>query len=255
MGATVVGKGYKYLTAPLVAVNLNWTKSFVEAACEGCSDISCGCPTHIGWHFYANDCQPEKGGYVDFQRKLDTTVAIMEQFPHLQGAIVNEVGMLNCAMDTPNATCVPNGPDQMYPALKQTDHACPSTSSLPKGLASFVEELLSMVSKAKTKDGRRAVVSFTWFNLAMSGGTHNLQIFNDDGTLNQLGESYISACQAWANGTPGPTPTPAPPGPEPKPTPTPTPLPPAPTPPTPAPTAKCKIGDIVDCPGLPSNKC
>ena len=68
--ATVVGKGYKYLTAPLVAVDLNWTKSFVEAACNGCSDISCGCPTHIGWHFYANDCQPEKGvTYKRYKKK------------------------------------------------------------------------------------------------------------------------------------------------------------------------------------------
>lgn len=218
--ATVVSKGYKYLTAPLVAVNMDWMKSFVTAACNGCSDVSCGCPTHIGWHFYANDCQPEKGGYANFLKKLDATVDLMEQFPHLQGAIVNEVGMLNCAMDTPDAICIPNGPDQKYPALQQPNHACPPTPSLPKGLSSFIEELLSMIGKAKTSDGRRAVVSFTWFNLDMSGATYNLQIFNDDGTLNQVGESYLSACKAWADGTPGPSPglAPAPtPGPKPVP--------------------------------------
>jgi len=247
--ATVVAKGYKYLSTPLVAVNMNWTKSFMEAACNGCSDISCGCPSHIGWHFYANDCQPEKGGHAKFQEKLDATVAIMEQFPHLQGAIVNEVGMLNCDMATPDAICIPNGATQKYPASKQPNHACPSTPSLPNGLASFVEELLSMVSKAKTTDGRRAVVSFTWFNLNMSGGTYNLRIFSDDGTLNQLGKSYISACQAWANGALGPAPGP-PPGPAP-------PAPPAPRPkPTaPSPTAKCKVGDVVDCPGTQAQKC
>jgi len=124
----------------------------------------------------------------------------MEEFPHLQGAIVNEVGMLNCAMDTPDAICIPNGPHQKYPANTQPNHACPSTSSLPNGLASFVEELLNMVSKATTSDGRRAVVSFTWFNLNMAGGTYNLQMFNDNGTLNQLGEQYISSCQSWASG-------------------------------------------------------
>lgn len=257
--ATVVAKGYKYLSAPLVAVNMNWTRSFVEAACNGCSDISCGCPTHIGWHFYANDCQPEKGGYADFQKKLDATVSIMEQFPHLQGAIVNEVGMLNCAMDTPDAICIPNGPKQKYPALQQPNHACPSTPALPNGLASFLEKLLSMVSKAKTSDGRRAVVSFTWFNLDMSGGTYNLQIFNDDGTLNKLGESYISSCQAWANGTPGPAPGPTPPGPTPVPPSPPTPAPPAPTPsppaPTPTPTDKCHVGEVVGCPANPDHKC
>ena len=156
---------------------------------------------HVGWHFYANDCQPEKGGYADYQKKLDATVALMEEFPHLQGAIVNEVGMLNCAMDTPDAICVPNGPNQKYPAMSQPNHACPSTPSLPDGLGSFIKELLAMTGKAKTSDGRRAVVSFTWFNLNMAGGTYNLQLFNDDGTINSVGKDYISACQSWASGT------------------------------------------------------
>jgi hypothetical protein len=196
----VVAKGYRYLSAPLVAVNMDWMKSFVRTACDGCSDISCGCPTHVAWHFYANDCQPEQGGYENFQSKLNATIEIMEEYPHLLGAIVNEVGMLNCAMDTPDAICVPNGPHQKYPAASQPDHACPSTPALPKGLGSYVEELLRLVSAAKTKDGRRAVVSFTWFNLNMAGGTYNLEIFKD-GALNQLGESYITACQAWASGT------------------------------------------------------
>merc|ERR1719253_1303915 len=132
---------------------MDWMRNFVKAACNGCSDISCGCPTHVGWHFYANDCQPEKGGYQNFQEKLDATVSLMNDFPHLQGAIVNEVGMLNCAMDTPDAICTPNGPGQKYPGDKQKDHACPSTKSLPNGLASFVEQLLNMVTAAKASDG------------------------------------------------------------------------------------------------------
>lgn len=196
--ATVVAKGYKYLVAPLVAVNMDWQAKFVEAACRGCTEVSCGCPTHVGWHFYASDCQPEKGGYADFQTKIDKTKALMEKFPHLQGAIVNEVGMLNCAMDTPNATCVPNGPAQKYPADKQPNNACPATAAMPKGLGTFLEKLLLMVGQAVTADGRRVVVSFTWFNENMDGGTYNLRLFNDDGSVNELGRSYISACQAWA---------------------------------------------------------
>merc|ERR1719262_569802 len=142
-------------------------REFVSHACTGCSDISCGCPTHVGWHFYANDCQPEDGGYDDFQTKLDKTVALMQEFPHLKGAIVNEVGMLNCAMDTPDAMCIPNGPNQKYPAMSQPNHACPSTASLPNGLGSFIKELLQMAGQANTSDSRRAVVSFTWFNQDM----------------------------------------------------------------------------------------
>jgi hypothetical protein len=202
--ATVVAKGYKYLTAPLVAVSMDWMRSFIVQACTGCSDISCGCPSHIGWHFYANDCQPDKGGYVNFQLKLNKTVELMEEFPHLQGAIVNEVGMLNCAMDTPDAICIPNSPRQKYPAMSQPNHACPSTQVLPNGLATFIEKLLQMVGQAVTSDGRRAVVSFSWFNEDMIGGTYNLRLFSDDGTLNEAGQSYAKACKAWAAGTPAP---------------------------------------------------
>lgn len=251
--ATVAAKGYKYLSAPLVAVNMDWMRNFVQHACTGCSDISCGCPTHVGWHFYANDCQPEHGGYDDFQTKLDKTVQLMEDFPHLQGAIVNEVGMLNCAMDTPDAICIPDGPNQKYPASKQPNNACPHTEALPKGLGSFVEHLLQQASQAITKDGRRAVVSFTWFNLDMSGGTYNLRLFNDDGSINEVGQSYISACQAWASGSnnpPAPAPVPTPPAPAPVPTPAPAPVP-TPT----AHNASCTSPQNPQCNGLSGDCC
>merc|ERR1719310_1478356 len=122
-------------------------------------------------------------------------------------------------MDTPDAICIPNGPDQKYPGDKQPDNACPSTASLPNGLASFVERLLNMVSAAKASDGRRAVTSFTWFNLNGAGATYNLQLFNDDGTLNTLGKQYITSCQAWASGAPAPPSPPTPPTPPSPPTP------------------------------------
>jgi len=244
----LAAKGYKYSTAPLVAVNMDYIRSFLTHACDGCTELACGCPTHIGWHFYANDCLSGGAdkGYADFKRKLDETVKIMEEFPFIQGAIVNEVGMLNCAMDTPDAICIPNGPNQKYPALSQPDHACPSTETLPNGLASFITDLLSMVSRAKTSDGRRAVSSFTWFNLDMAGGTYNLRLFNDDGTVNAAGEAYITACQAWASDSPFPTPSPTPKVPTPLPTPQPMPRP----EPTPEPRpATCNVGDAVSCPG------
>jgi len=200
--ASAVAKGYKYLSAPLVAANMDWMKSFVKAACTDCSEISCGCPTHVAWHFYANDCQPEKGGYDGFQKKLDATVELMNEYKTLRGAIVNEVGMLDCDMATPDAICIPDGKTQKYPARLQPNHACPSTPSLPNGLASFIQHLLDMVGKAKTTDGRRAVVGFTWFNENMDGGTYNLSLFDDNGSLNEAGKAYISACQAWAAASP-----------------------------------------------------
>lgn len=32
----------------------------------------------------------------------------------------------------------------------------------------------------------------------MAGGTYNLQLFDEDGTVNELGDAYIRGCQKWA---------------------------------------------------------
>ncbi|CAK0826154.1 unnamed protein product, partial [Prorocentrum cordatum] len=92
-------KGYKYLSTPLMAVDVGQAQKFIEAACEcvggscACTDVSCGCPVYIGVHFYAYDCRPvEAGGYTDFQRKLKAVADVMELYPFVKGAIMNEVG-------------------------------------------------------------------------------------------------------------------------------------------------------------------
>lgn len=199
--ATIVQKGYKYLTTPLLAVNMEWMSSFVKEACTGCSDISCGCPSHVSWHFYASDCQPKSlGGYTGFLNKLQKTKALMEEFPHLQGAIINEVGMLNCYQEGDDPVCIPNDPRQKYPAIKQPNNACPSNDEMPNGFSSFITELINMVIEiGKTKDGRSVVAGFSWFNEDMDGGTYNLQLFNSDGSINTLGQTYIDVCQKWAS--------------------------------------------------------
>lgn len=194
-------KGFQFLTTPLIASNMDWMKSFVERACDGCSSMSCGCPTHVSWHFYAHDCRPtELGDYDDFQRKLDATVAIMEKFPQVKGAIVNEVGMLNCVQDTTGGACVPNGPNQRYPANQQPGETCPvdgSNPDLPDGLGSFVKKLVQMGVATKTSDGRSALKAFSWFNQNKAGGTYDLRLFDDSGAVNDLGRDYVSACTAW----------------------------------------------------------
>jgi len=239
-GALAKAKGYKFFTTPLLAFNMDYLKAFVRMACSDCSDIGCGCPTHLGWHFYASDCRPVSlGGYADFQKKLDTTIEIMEEFPHLQGAIVNEVGMLNCAQDTPDAACIPgNG---IYPAESQPGHTCPANSEMPNGMSSFLETLISMSAQAKTSDGRPAVAAFSWFNQNQAGGTYDLRLFDDSGNVNALGETYMTQCEAWASGSVQPVPVP-------KPTPSPPPAPPSPSPkPSPSPSGSCNVGDTVSC--------
>jgi len=190
-------KGYKFLTTPLVAGDMDWLRHFVNASCAECHDVSCGCPSHVAWHFYATDCRPiELGGYDDFKHKLEVTKELMRDFPFLKGAIVNEIGMLNCVFDD-DGMCIANGPNQKYPAKNYPDHSCPSTDELPNGMGSFLEQIVTLASGAKTDDGRSVVKGFSWFNQNQVGATYDLRLLNDDGSINGLGQSYMTACQNW----------------------------------------------------------
>ena len=76
-------------------VHADFLRTFVEKACTGCSDVSCGSLLHVAWHFYFNVFGPEEtGGYDQFQAKLDATASLMEHFSRIR---VNEEGMLTCA--------------------------------------------------------------------------------------------------------------------------------------------------------------
>merc|ERR1719221_150395 len=67
--AIATRKGYKFLSTPLVAVDIGYAKKFIEHACRECQDASCGCPVYVGFHFYAFDCQPKAtGGYNAFKQ-------------------------------------------------------------------------------------------------------------------------------------------------------------------------------------------
>merc|ERR1712014_303483 len=85
-----------------------------------------------------------------------------------------------------------------YPASMVPDYGCPSNDELPNGLATFVDKLFDIVIAARTRDGRPVVKQFAWFNENMEGGTYNLQLFNEDGSVNKVGEAYIKGCQKWA---------------------------------------------------------
>lgn len=194
--ALAASKGYKHLSAPLVAKDLDWARQFIERACTGCTEPACGCPDYVSFHFYAYDCQPEQGDYVAFQGKLRDAARIMEDYPFVKGAIVNEVGMLNCARD--GKGCVPNS--GTHPASQDPHHGCPSTPALPQGLASFLDQVLNISITAKTHDGqgRPVVKAFTWFSENQDGGTYDQRLFNDAGQVTDLGKAYMAACNRWA---------------------------------------------------------
>merc|ERR1719221_801393 len=201
--ASAAAKGYKYLSTPLLAVDIEYGRKFIERACGcvggqcSCTDASCGCPVYVGFHFYAYDCRPEEtNGYQDFQRKLDGVRDIMETYDFVKGAIINEIGMLNCAPASEDPICVPNS--GRYPASAAPDNSCPVNSELPNGMGTFIERIFDLVSAAKTSTGKRVVKGVSWFNSHMDGGTYNLELFNTDGSVNEVGESYMRGCAKWA---------------------------------------------------------
>jgi hypothetical protein len=205
--AIAAAKGYKYLSTPLVAENIDYARKFIEKACDctdggvcGCTDASCGCPVYVGFHFYAYDCRPEQaGGYDAFQKRLDAVKSIMETFTFVKGAIINEVGMLNCRPQTEDPICVPNS--GKYPASDVLDNSCPANDELPNGLGTFIEKIMDQVMAAKTRDGRAVVKGLSWFNANMDGGTYNLQLFEQDGSVNKIGEAYMKSCAKWGRAT------------------------------------------------------
>jgi len=204
--AIAVAKGYRYLTTPLVAVDIDYAKRFIEKACGcsggqcSCTEAACGCPVYVVFHFYAYDCSPKgSGGYANLQRRLDGVKAIMDRYKFVKGAIINEIGMLNCAPTDKDPICVPNSGN--YPAAKVAGNSCPATKDLPKGLATFIEGIFDLVIAAKTSDGKPVVKGVSWFNANMDGGTYNLQLFSRNGSINANGEAYMQGCTRWGKAT------------------------------------------------------
>lgn len=202
--ALAVDKGYKHLSAPLVAGDLEYAKKFIQNACEctgrecACTDASCGCPTYLGFHHYVYDCQPEQpSGYAQFEQKLAAAAVIMDMYPFVKGAIINEVGILNCASDDEHPNCVPDSGSN--PASGLPDHACPNTGDIIKGL-------VSRAAAAKTADGRKVAKAIFWYQEDRKGGSYNLQLFNSNGSLNEAGAAYIDACRSWRNASRGDNP-------------------------------------------------
>lgn len=201
--ATAYAKGYKYLSTPLMALDISYAENFIERACGcsygqcACTDASCGCPVYIGFHWYAFDCRPHENGYSGLQQRLDDVKRVMELYPFIKGAIVNEVGMLNCNPTEAEPICIPDS--GLHPASEHPYHRCPVTAELPNGMASFVEQFMEIIGNAKTNDGKPIVKAVSWFNQDQEGGTYNLSLFDAEGRMNNVGEAYVAACQGWAD--------------------------------------------------------
>lgn len=238
MAGVAASKGYKHLSTPLIAMDLSYARAFIDTVCDcdqdhncACTEISCGCPTHVAFHWYAFDCRPAATrSYEDLSKKLNDIADLMSDFPFIQGAIINEVGILNCApsgndtaskanlhkanvrpppnyhatsprpkakqkLPHPEKGCLPN--TGLYPAKCLAGNACPSSPELPLGLPSFIDQLFDLMINAKTADGRSVVKGFSWFNFHGAGGTYNLELFHKNGSVNEAGEAYMRNCEKW----------------------------------------------------------
>merc|ERR1711992_158107 len=106
----------------------------------------------------------------------------MEAYDFVKGAIINEIGMLNCLPASSASICVPNG--GKYPASQGPDHSCPINDELPNGMGTFIEKIFDIVSAARTSTGKRIVKGVSWFNSDMEGGTYDLSLFDSEGKVN-----------------------------------------------------------------------
>lgn len=128
--------------------------------------------------------------------RLALSWSALEKYAFLKGAIINEVGMLNCGGPTADdPICVPDS--GKFPAKDVPDFGCPSNEDLPDGLATFISEIVELSASVTTSDGRPVVKSFSWFNIDRQGGTYNLRLFNDDGSINKVGDAYMRSCEKW----------------------------------------------------------
>lgn len=108
------------------------------------------------------------------QERVRQIGTLMEKYAFLKGAIINEVGMLNCGGPTADdPICVPDS--GKFPAKDVPDFGCPSNEDLPDGLATFISEIVELSASVTTSDGRPVVKSFSWFNIDRQGGTYNLR--------------------------------------------------------------------------------
>eukprot|EP00930_Biecheleria_cincta_P059178 TRINITY_DN44930_c0_g1_i1.p1 TRINITY_DN44930_c0_g1~~TRINITY_DN44930_c0_g1_i1.p1 ORF type:complete len:663 (-),score=64.49 TRINITY_DN44930_c0_g1_i1:263-2191(-) len=195
--------GYQFLSTPLVNWDLGWARSFIENACRcdrsghcACTDVSCGCPTHVGMHWYSYDCQPyASGGYYRLSEQIKQVGEIMDDYPFILGAIINEIGILNCLPGS-DYSCLPNSGN--FPAACFENNRCPANQEQPNGMTSFIDEIFKRVIDAKSPRRQLPIVKgLSWFNMHGEGGTYDLALFENDGCVSDIGEAYMRNCQAW----------------------------------------------------------
>lgn len=197
-------RGYQFLSTPLVNWDIGWVRSFIENACKcdwnghcACTDVSCGCPTHVGMHWYSYDCQPyASGGYHKLSEQIRQVGEIMDDYPFILGALINEIGILNC-WPGPDYSCLPNSGN--FPAACFENNRCPANQEQPNGMTSFIDEVFRRVIHAKSPRRKLPIIKgLSWFNMHGEGGTYDLALFENNGSVSDMGEAYMRNCQAWA---------------------------------------------------------
>lgn len=184
------------VTSPVVSSGTDtWLRWLVNSACPG-SD----CPDYLAFHHLDDGCVKTPG--PELERKIQDGVEMMMKHSSIRGIMITELGMHTS-----------DGSEQPTPCLHTS---------------SYIEGLFVIFHKY-----RAYLAGVSWKSIKSIGGHFDLRLFDDDGNVNDFGQTYMAQCKSMIEPTPAPTPKPTP---TPKPAPTPKPFP-APTP-EPAPTPK-----------------
>lgn len=165
-------KGYS-VASPQVAAftDERWLKPFVRASCNAGR-----CPQMLAWHFYSGGCHDDDSYLEEFSDRLDDTLALMQEFPSIDGTMITEAGTLALEFDgsEPAATC----PDSV--------------------LVTVMHKMFAIMRQPKYYiNGRHIVRHFSWFSQDGTGATYNLSLVDPStGEMRPLGYAYVEECRA-----------------------------------------------------------
>lgn len=163
-------KGYR-VASPMVAAGTgnSWLRPFVRASCQ-----TGRCPQFISWHFYSMGCHNTDAALQGFVDRMEDTLALMQEFPTIEGALVTEAGTL--AME----------PDGSEPAA-----SCPDDI-----LVDIMRRMFEIMRRSKYfVNGKSIIRHFSWFSLDGVGATYSLSLVDSNtGDVRPLGYAYVQEC-------------------------------------------------------------
>lgn len=150
------------LGSPAIATHTDtWLKWFVDNTCQGEGE---SCPDVLVIHHYDKGCDGLVGR--ELKKKLDDTVSLIKSNPTIKGMLITELGLLT-------------------PDLQDRHDQCEKTGD-------YIKNLFQLFKNPKY---RQYILGVSWFSVDGTGGVYDLRLFNDDGSINNIGQAYMDECK------------------------------------------------------------